>query len=557
LAARTHNGGQAVVDALLAHGVAHAFCVPGESYLPVLDALHEARKKIKLVTCRHEGGAANMAEAYGKLTGKPGICLVTRGPGAANAAIGVHTARQDSTPMILLVGQVATSDLGREAFQEVDFPAFFKPLAKDAFQVMKGDEIAGALARAFRIAQSGRPGPVVVSLPEDILFGEAPRTKVAPLPPERAKPSVNQLESLKALLERAEKPLAILGGFGWTKKAVRDFRAFAEREGLPVSCAFRFQDLMDPRSDCYVGDAGIGINPKLASMIKAADVILALGPRLGEMTTSGYTLIKPPVPEQTLLHVHAGKEELGRVYQADLAIHSHPGEFVAALKAIKLGRKANWRTWRERGRKNYLDWVQPVKNPGRVQIGKIYEFLNRVLPDDAIVANGAGNYTAWLHRHYQYRDFKTQLAPTSGAMGYGVPAAISAKLAEPKRVVVSVSGDGCFLMSACELATAAQEKAAVIFLVFNNGMLGTIRMHQEKHFPGRVSGTDLVNPDFAALAESFGIKGYRVSANAAFEKAFKAALASKRPALIEVEVDQEALSPTATLSGLRRAKGIR
>ncbi|HXV73845.1 MAG TPA: thiamine pyrophosphate-binding protein [Sphingomonadales bacterium] len=555
MAAKTHNGGRAVVEALLTHGATHAFCVPGESYLPILDALHDARGKIRLVTCRHEAGAANMAEAYAKLTGKPGICLVTRGPGATQASVGVHTARQDSTPMILLVGQVTTADLGREAFQEVDLATFFKPLAKDAFQVMKADEIAPGLARAFHIAQSGRPGPVVVSLPEDVLFGEAPRTRLTPLPPERAKPSTHGMESLKTLLERAEKPLAILGGFGWSQKAVRDFRAFAEREGLPVTCAFRFQDLFDPRSENYAGDAGIGINPKLAETIKTADVILAIGPRLGEMTTSGYTLITPPVPEQTLVHVHAGKEELGRVYQADLAIHSHPAEFVTALKGMRLGRKAHWRAWREAVRENFLAWAKPVKNPGRVQIGKIYAFLNKVLPENTILTNGAGNYTAWLHRHYQYRAFKTQLAPTSGAMGYGVPAAIAAKIAEPQRTVVSVSGDGCFMMSACELATAVQEKAAVIFLVFNNGMYGTIRMHQERHFPGRVSGTNLLNPDFPALARAFGLKAWRAATNAAFEKAFRAALARKRPALIEVVMDKEAISPAATLSGLRKQKG--
>jgi len=542
----------AVVDALIAHGVDHAFCVPGESYLPVLDALYDVKDKINLITCRHESGAANMADAHGKLTGRPGICLVTRGPGASNAAIGVHTAMQDSTPMILLVGQVASHQLGREAFQEVEYREMFKPLAKLVVQIDNAGDIATVMTKAFHIATSGRMGPVVVALPEDILSSGCERQDIKPLAPDQASPTADDLAALGSLLEQAERPLIILGGSGWTRDAVKNFRAFAGREGLPVGCAFRFQDLLDPRSDNYVGDIGIGINPKLAALVKDADVILALGPRLGEMTTSGYTLIKPPKPEQTLVHVHAGKEELGKVYQADLGIHSSPANFVSALKGLKLGRKKDWAGWLEGGRKNYLDWSTPNTHPGPVQLAELYRYLRETLPDDAILTNGAGNYTAWLHRFYHYRDFNTQVAPTSGAMGYGVPAAIGAKIIEPDRVVVSISGDGCFLMTGQELATAALYKVPVIFLVFNNSMYGTIRMHQERDYPGRVSGTGLKNPDFVGYAKSFGIAGWLATTNDEFEAAFAAALASGAPALIEITVEQEAISPATTLSDLKK-----
>ncbi len=551
MGSRLRSGGVAVVEALLKHGSDTAFCVPGESYLPILDALYDVQDSISLYTCRHEAGAANMAEAYGKLTGQPGICLVTRGPGAAHAAIGVHTARQDSTPMILLVGQVATGNLGREAFQEVDFETMFAPLAKWAVEVKKADDIPRVMAKGFQVALSGRKGPVVISLPEDILSGPCKTETQNPLPIEEAAPTPADIEKCATLLKGAKHPLVILGGSGWDNRAVSDFREFAEREGLPVGCAFRFQDLMDPRSANYIGDIGIGINPKLAERVKGADVILALGPRLGEMTTSDYTLIKPPKPDQTLIHVHAGGEELGRVYDADLKIHSSARNFVGALKTMKLGKKNDWAAGLKQDRQTYLDWSTPNKNPGAVQVAEIYGYLRETLPENAILTNGAGNYTAWLHRFYHYRGFKTQLAPTSGAMGYGVPAAIAAKIRHPGRPVICIAGDGCFMMSAQELATATQYNSGVIFLVFNNAMYGTIRMHQEKHYPGRVSGTGLKNPDFAALAESFGIRGYKAATNKEFEKAFDKALKSGQAALIEVKVDPEAISPTATLSGLK------
>ena len=545
-----YTGGRAVVDALIAHGAQMAFCVPGESYLPILDALFDVKDEIQLITCRHESGASNMAEAYGKLMGKPGICLVTRGPGATNASIGIHTAKQDSTPLVMLVGQVATSQLGFEAFQEVNYEEMFSDLAKWVVQATSVDELPALMTKAFHVAQSGRPGPVVIALPEDVLSAECEKKEITPKELQRTKPDAHDIEGLKNLLAKAERPLVILGGAGWSREAVIDFCTFAEREGLPSACAFRFQDCMDPRSSSYVGDIGIGINPKLAQTVKAADVILALGPRLGEMTTSGYTLITPPRPKQTLVHVHAGAEELGRVYKADLAIHSTPANFVAALKDMKLGRKVDWAGWLASARKDFEAWSIPTSNPGSVQIADIYRYFRETLPDNAIFTNGAGNYTSWLHRFYHYRDFKTQVAPTSGAMGYGVPAAIAAKLVHPARVVVCCSGDGCFLMTAQELATAALYNVAVIFLVFNNAMYGTIRMHQEHDYPGRVSGTDLQNPDFVGYAISFGIHGVKVNSNAEFETAFEQALASGKPALIEVPVDREAISPAKTLSEL-------
>lgn len=545
------TGGVAVVEALQKHGSDTAFCVPGESYLPILDALYDVSDSISLYTCRHESGASNMAEAYGKLTGKPGICMVTRGPGATNASIGIHTAMQDSTPLIMLVGQVATKDKGREAFQEVDFEAMFAPLAKWAVEVKTADEIPEIMAKAFHTALSGRKGPVVISFPEDVLSDACNTDTPEPLPIEEQAPSPEEMEKLKTLLQSAKRPLVILGGSGWTKKAVAEYRDFAEREGLATGCAFRYQDLLDPRSEVYVGDIGIGINPKLAERVKNADVILALGPRLGEMTTSGYTIIKPPKPDQTLIHVHAGGDELGLVYEAALHIHAGAAAFVRALKDISFGKKAAWAEGLKEDRKNYISWSTPNKNAGSVQVAEIYGYLRETLPDNAIFTNGAGNYTSWLHRFYHYRGFKTQVAPTSGAMGYGVPAAIAAKIVHPDRPVICTSGDGCFLMTGQELATAAQYNIPVIFLVFNNSMYGTIRMHQERDYPGRVSGTDLKNPDFAAFAESFGIKGKRVETNADFEAAFEAALKSNQPALIEIKVDKQAISPAASLSSLK------
>ena len=547
------SGGETLVRALLVHGADLAFCVPGESYLPVLDAFHHVTDKFRLITCRNETGATNMAEAHGKLMGRPGLVFVTRGPGACHASIGVHTAFRDSTPMILFVGQVSREMRGREAFQEIDFRAMFAPIAKWVVEVEEATELPGIVAEAWHKAMSGRKGPVVVSLPEDILSDPVEASEAAPIPPLQAEPSGDDIAGFKSIMEEAERPLVILGGSGWSEHSVHAIRKFVEQNNLPAGAAFRFQDLLDNRHPNYVGDIGIGINPELAKMVREADVILALGPRLGEMTTSGYTLLKPPKSDQRLIHVHAGSEELGRVYQAELAIHSSPGLFAEAISDLSLRQKDGWQSWLRAARENYQAWNTPQSNPGDVQIAEIYAWMRDHLDDDAILTNGAGNYTGWLHRYYHYRTFKSQLAPTSGAMGYGVPAAIAAKIACPDRQVISISGDGCFLMTGQELATAVQYDAQVVFLVFNNSMLGTIRMHQERHYPGRISGTDLVNPDFASLARSFGVNGATVEKTSEFAPAMKEALACGKPALIEVKISPEAISTQNTMSEIRGA----
>ena len=547
------NGGQILVDALKVQSASHAFCVPGESYLPILDALYDARDAIRLVTCRQEGGAANMAEAFGKLTGKPGLCFVTRGPGATNASIGVHTAFQDSTPMILFIGQAEQGMLDREAFQEVDFRAMFAPLAKWSAEIRETARIPEYVARAFQVATSGRPGPVVLSLPEDVLWGEA-----SPLAARRAvaietAPSPAALAHLRALLDKAERPIVLLGGPGWTASAVADFRLAAERLDLPVCTSFRGKDRFDNTHPNYCGDLGIGADPSLVDRIKQSDLIVAIGERLGEMTTDGYTRLAAPVPKETLVQVYPDPGELNRVYQADLPILSGVGPFAKALVEFS-GIEPRWTAWRREARAAYEAWAKPVAAPGAVNPSEIFAWLSKHLPADAILANGAGNYAAWLHRFYLYRGFPTLLGPQSGAMGYGVPAAVAAKLIHPERTVVACAGDGCFLMSSQELATAVQYGANVIVLVFDNAMYGTIRMHQERSFPGRVSGTDLSNPDFAALAESYGALGLSVKRTEEFASAFAKAQNAGRPALLHIKVDPEAISPVTTLSKLRAAK---
>jgi acetolactate synthase-1/2/3 large subunit len=544
-------GGHLLVDALDAQGVDTVFCVPGESYLAVLDGLYEARERIRLIVCRHEGGAAYMAEAYGKLTGTPGICMVTRGPGAANASIGVHTAMQDSTPLILFIGQVASDCADREAFQEVDYRRMYAPLAKWVAQIDRADRIPEYISRAFHTAMSGRKGPVVLALPEDML---AVRTPAAKPPgkyrPVQASPSQASLRALESLLRGAQRPLAIAGGSGWNAQARQQFQHFAEQAHLPVACAFRFQDLFDNNHPNYIGDAGIGINPRLAGRIGNADVLLVAGARLGEATTSGYTLLDIPCPRQQLIHVHPGAEELGSVYQGALLINSGMAEFADALSQTRIDGNA-WREQVREARAEYEAWSAPVTIPGKLQMGEVMRFLNERLPADAILTNGAGNYTAWLHRFYRYRGFRTQLAPTGGAMGYGVPAGVAAKLVHPERVVVSFSGDGCFMMNGQELATAMQYDAHVVFIVVNNGMYGTIRMHQEKHFPARVYGSALHNPDFAALARAHGAHGEVVEETAQFAPAFERALAAGRPALLELRIDPRAITPGTTLDAVR------
>ena len=552
---KSRTGGQLLVDSLKVHGVDTAFCVPGESYLAVLDALYDAREAIKLIVCRQEGGAANMAEAYGKLTGKPGICMVTRGPGASNAAVGVHTAFQDSTPMILLIGQVGSDFVEREAFQEVDFRRMYGQMAKWVASIDRVERVPEYLSHAFHCAMSGRKGPVVLALPEDMLTQTAAAADTDPYQEVQAHPGAGDVAQLRALLAGAKRPLVILGGSGWNAKACADVRMFIEKNGLPAACAFRFQDLFDNSHANYAGDVGIGINPKLAQRVKDADLLLVIGARLGEMTTSGYTLLSVPRPAQKLVHVHAGAEELGRVYQGDLLINSGMPQIAAALAAMAPLAQAAWRELTASAHADYLEWTTRRTMPGKLQLWDVVDFLRQRLPADAILANGAGNYSGWLHRFYPHRMFRTQLAPTSGAMGYGVPAAIAAKIAQPQRIVISWNGDGCFLMCGQELATAAQYGAAVIFIVVNNGMYGTIRMHQEREYPARVHGTALVNPDFVQLARAYGAHGELVEETsqfaAAFERALDATGASGKSALIELRIDPQAITPNTTLDVLR------
>lgn len=553
--AEPSTGARLLVDALVAEGVERMFCVPGESYLAVLDALCDVRDQIELITCRHEASAANMAEATGKLTGAPGVAIVTRGPGATQASIGVHTAFQDSTPMLLLIGQVGRDMLDREAFQEIDYRRMFGQMAKWVAQIDDPERVPEYLSHAFHVATSGRPGPVVLALPEDMLSEPC---RFVPAPPRyrrvAASPSQAQLTEIAQRLANARHPIAILGGSGWTPQACADIREFAERWSLPVACAFRYQDLFDNTHPQYAGDVGLGINPTLAERVKTADLVLAIGPRLGEATTSGYTLFDVPRPQQALIHVHSGADELGRVYAADLPINAGMPEMAAALAELHAPSLAPpWRDDTAQAHTEYVTWNTPKPMPGDLQLGDVMKQMQAQLPADTIVTNGAGNYAIWLHRHYQYRHFKSQLAPTSGAMGYGVPAALAAKAADRSRTVVALAGDGCFLMSGNELATAMHHQLAIIVLVINNGQFGTIRMHQERHYPARVSGTALTNPDFAAFARSFGAFGEIVETTDAFQPALARAQASNLPAVLELRIPPNALTPTATVDSLRNA----
>ncbi|MBB5409132.1 acetolactate synthase-1/2/3 large subunit [Paraburkholderia sp. HC6.4b] len=551
--ART-TGARLVVEALLTHGVERVFCVPGESFLAVLDSLHDETGRIQTIVCRHEAAAANMAEALGKLTGRPGVALVTRGPGATHASIGVHTAFQDSTPMILLIGQCAREHLDREAFQEIDYRRMFGQMAKWVAQIDDPKRIPEYLSHAFHTATSGRPGPVVLALPEDVLSDACDAVPGAPAYHRvAASPSAAQIAKLRELLEGAQRPMVIAGGSGWTAAACADLRRFIENWQLPIGLAFRFQDTFDNEHPNYAGDVGLGINPALAQRIRDADLLLALGPRLGEATTNGYTLLDIPKTKQTLVHVHQGAEELGRVYAADLPIVSGMPELAAMLAELKpssSGRLA-WAGAAEEAHRAYLDWRAPRPIPGDVQMGEVIRQLRAHLPDDAILTNGAGNYATWLHRHFSYRHFRSQLAPTSGAMGYGVPAALAAKSLYPQRAVVALAGDGCFMMAAQELATAMQYDLRVLFIVVNNSQFGTIRMHQERHYPHRVHGTGLTNPDFAAFARSFGAHGETVERTGDFLPALQRAIESQLPAVIEIRMPQEASTPAATLEMIR------
>jgi len=547
------TGGQVLIDALKIHGVDTAFCVPGESYLAALDALHDARDQIKLIICRQEGGAAYMAEAYGKMTGRPGICFVTRGPGATNASVGVHTAFQDSSPMILFIGQVARDQVEREAFQEIDFRRMYGQMAKWVAEIDDAARIPEYVSQAFHRAVNGRPGPVVLALPEDMLTDRVGIADAGRYKPVRPAPSAAQMQDLRDRLAKAKRPLMILGGGGWAAEAVADIRVFAEAMNLPTGCSFRCQDLFDNLHANYAGDVGIGINPKLAARVKHADLLLVVGARMGEMTSSGYTLLDIPVPQQTLIHVHASAEELGRVYQAALPINAGMAEFAAMAKALAPITQRAWDAETKAAHSEYLEWSTPPQVEGPVQMGEIMSWLESRLPEDAIMTNGAGNYATWLHRFHRHRRFRTQLAPTNGSMGYGVPSAVAAKLIAPGRMVVSFNGDGCYMMNGQELATAVQYALPVVFVIVNNGTYGTIRMHQERTYPGRVSGTDLVNPDFVALAKAYGAHGELVEKTADFAPAFERSAKAGKPALIEIRLSAEVLTPRQTLSQIRAA----
>ncbi|WP_325340887.1 thiamine pyrophosphate-dependent enzyme [Xylophilus sp.] len=545
------NGGQILVEALRRNQVDTIYCVPGESYLPVLDALAD-HDSIRTIVTRHEGAASNMADAYGKLTGRPGIAFVTRGPGATHAANGVHTAKQDSTPMILFVGQVATNIKEREGFQEVDYRQVFGGLAKWATEIEDIRRIPEVVARAFSVALSGRRGPVVVALPEDVLFGAA---EVADLPPVRiseAAPEPAAPQALAALLREAERPLVIVGGTGWTPEAQDDLRRFAAAHDLPVAASFRRQDVLDNRDAHYVGQLGLGVSPALARTVGEADLLIVIGSRLAEITSGNYEIIRSPRPAQRMVHVHADPEELGRVYQADLPVNASVARAAAAFAALPAEPgPRRWSAWTAAARAAYAAHNAPLARSAElrgVELSAVVAHLADTLGDDAVLTNGAGNYTVWLHRFYRYRSLGTELGPTNGAMGYGLPAAIAAKLAAPERDVVCFAGDGCFMMYPQELATAAAYGAAVIVLVVNNGMLGTIRMHQEREYPGRVSATRLANPDFVALAQALGAHAERVEHESAFPAAFARARAAGRPAVIELVTDPQQITPVARLA---------
>jgi acetolactate synthase I/II/III large subunit len=548
----SRTGAQALVDALEQHGVEIAFCVPGESYLAVLDALHDA--DIRLISCRHEAAAANMAEAYGKLTGRPGICLVTRGPGATHASIGVHIASQDSTPMILLVGQVPRAFLGREAFQEIDYSQMFGGLAKSVAQADKADRIPELIAHAFTVAMGRRPGPVVLAFPEDVLTERTEAGDADPESPSPPRPRDEDLSRLHELLAEAERPLVVVGEGGWTAETAADVLAFCEANDVPVAASFRCQDYVDNHSSVYAGHLTLGMDPNLAERLEKADVVLAVGGRLGDITTRDHTLLEAPKPRQRLLHVHPDPAELGRLYEPELPIASSLPGFAAALRAVESLDPAGRRDWTEGAHADYLAYLELREQPGDLDLGRVVALLDSGLPREAILACGAGNFTTWVHRYYRFSQYGTQLAPRAGAMGYGLPAALAAKALHPDRVVVCFAGDGDFMMSAAELATAVQYDLPVVVLVVNNGMYGTIRMHQEQAFPGRVVGTDLVNPDFAELARSFGAYGQSVERTEEFEARFARALESGRPAVLDLRVDPEAIHPRFTISELRAAE---
>ena len=558
------HGGQILADALRVNGVDTIFGVPGESYLAVLEGLHRHQHEARFVICRQEGGAANMAEAYGKMTGRPGILMVTRGPGATNASIGVHTAHQDSTPMVVIIGQIGADCRDREAFQEIDYRQFYGPITKWTAEIDQVERIPEYVAQAMQRAMSGRMGPVALSLPETMLTATAQVADAGPSRAVQASPGNEQIKEVAARLAGAQNPLLLLGGSGWTQQACEQLAAFAGRYGLATACVFRRQDLIDNQHKNYIGDVGIGVNPSLAERVKQADVILAIGPRLGEMTTGGYSLFEIPVPRQTLIHVHPGAEELGRVYQADIMINAGVSAFTQALTQVDLAGK-DWSEQTTLDRAAYEKWQQKpavietlaAQGKASLDLWQVMQKLASRLPGNTILANGAGNFATWGHRFWRYGGLRTQLAPTSGAMGYGIPAAIAASLIEPNRAVLCLAGDGDFLMNGQELATAAQYGATPLIIVFNNSMYGTIRMHQEREYPGNEIGTALKNPDFIALAKAFGGHGVRVESTGQFDDALASSLNAinkeRTFALIELIVDPEMITPGSSLSQIKAA----
>jgi acetolactate synthase-1/2/3 large subunit len=543
---------EVLVDQLIVNGIRHVFCVPGESYLAVLDAFHD--RDIEVTVCRHEAGAAFMAEAVGKATGQPGICFVTRGPGSTNAAHGIHIAHQDSTPMIMFVGQVARDMKGRDAFQELDYAAAFGGIAKWATEIDDPARVPEIVSRAFYTATGGRPGPVVIGLPEDMLTERIAVPNAPAFEPVETWPGATDMMKLQKMLWAAERPVMLLGGSRWSVAAHAAIARFAERFALPVATTFRRGALFDALHPCYAGDLGIGPNPKLIERIKAADLVLLVGGRLGEMPSQSYTLFDIPGPQTTFVHVHPGAEELGRVYKPHLAIHAAPTAFAAAAEGLQPPNEIKWEAGTKTAHADYLAWTeQPTEQPGGVNLGAVMVWLRENLPEDAVLCNGAGNFASWVHRFFRFRRFAQHIAPTSGSMGYGVPAAIGIKRLYPERTVVCIAGDGDFLMNSQEYATAAQYDLPVITVIADNGLYGTIRMHQEREYPGRVSATVLKNPDFVAYARAFGGFGVLVDKTADFPKAFRAAQKSGKPAVIQLKIDPDAITPAMTLAKIGAA----
>ena len=550
---RIRTGGQLLMDSLVALGATRGFGVPGESYLAVLDAMVDHANAFDLVLCRQEGGASYMAAAWGKLTGEPGLCFVTRGPGATNAAVGIHTAMQDSLPMILFVGQVGTDVMGREAFQEVDYSAFFGPLAKWAVQIDHVDRVPEIISRAWSVAMSGRPGPVVVALPEDMLVATSQCAPCAPVAIPEPAVSEDAASRMADMLAAADRPVILLGGTRWTGDSARALESFATANDVPLVAAFRFHDIIDNHCDAFVGDAGVAMNGYMKDMLRGADLILALNIRFGESTTDGYSLFDAPRMAAKLIHSHASDGEIGKIYAPDLPIHAGPNAVVTALSGLSLAANKSRSAWRAAARQNYLDSLQAPAQPGDVDMGVITAHIQSVLPDDAIVTHGAGNFSIWPNKFISYGRDQRMLGPQSGSMGFGLPAALAAKVRDPSRFVLCFAGDGDFQMNGNEMGTALQAGLNPVILIINNASYGTIRMHQEREYPARVSGTAIVNPDYMAIAAAYGFHGERVTETAQFADAFARACESPAGAIVEIVTATEAISPRTTISALRAA----